>query len=368
MGKLPWGLIGMVALVAAGERFVGAHRLDFTRPEGWEWRLNAQAAERKVVNSNVLAIGSSLVKLGIVPQAIEHVLGRPVYNLGMCASPAPANYFVLRRALESGAKPSVVVVEFQPHTLMKNHWHTEGYWPDFLNARECLELSWNARDARFFATIMLARLLPSLKDRHEIRKRTIEALQGKKDPHIGLVAMVRTLKMNQGAKIVPKSKEGPAAALPAEDLECVPNSWACDPLNEAYTRAFFELADLRGIQVVWLIPPARSDLQELRERNGLDRDYNAFARRMQSRYPGVTIVDATQSGYPAEMFIDGMHLDRDGALALSLELAEVLSQKHQWVHLPKTRAQPRGLAVEDLGQSVEAILKMSDSGRGRLLR
>ena len=30
---IPWGLLGMLALVLASERFVARHALDFTRPD-----------------------------------------------------------------------------------------------------------------------------------------------------------------------------------------------------------------------------------------------------------------------------------------------------------------------------------------------
>ncbi len=368
MRKIPWGLIGMIAFVVTGERFIANHRLDFTRPEGWEWRLNGENAKRKVKDAGVLAIGSSLVKLGIVPQAIEPVVGQPVYNLGMCAGPAPASYFLLRRALFSGAKPAVVLVEFHPNTLMRSHWHTEGFWPDLLDSRETVELSWTANDPRFFGVMMFSRWFPSVKDRHEVGSKLLGALQGKSTNYVGLLAMIRTMRKNQGAKIVPKSPEGPKAALPPEDIAFVADSWSCHPVNEVYVNRFFELTRSRGIPVVWLMPPVRPDLQRLREKNGLDRDYQAFARRTKDRYPHVTVVDATRSAYPADLFIDGMHLDREGAMALSADLAPILRNgaarlstgENRWVSLAAFRNQAPTVTIEDFGQSVEAILRLSE--------
>ena len=39
-GLVPWGLLGMLVLVLASERFVARHALDFTRPEYRDWRLS----------------------------------------------------------------------------------------------------------------------------------------------------------------------------------------------------------------------------------------------------------------------------------------------------------------------------------------
>src|SRR5947209_3764488 len=104
---LPIGFLGMVVAVAACERFTARHELEFMRQDNWEWRLSARAASEYVKTADVLCFGSSLVKLGLAPKVIERATGGSVYNLGMCACPAPASYFLFRRALESGARPSV---------------------------------------------------------------------------------------------------------------------------------------------------------------------------------------------------------------------------------------------------------------------
>jgi hypothetical protein len=245
------------------------------------------------------------------------------------------------------------------------------FWPNLLETRECLELSWTAGDAGFFGRMMLARLFPSVKDRFEIRRKVVAALEGRRSSRVSLFAMMRVIRKNQGAKIVPKRLEGPSAKLPPDDLDIEPESWTCDAINASYMERFFQTTARHGIRVVWLIPPVRPDLQELRERNGLDRRYKAFACRFQQRHPHVTVVDGTRSGYAADVFIDGVHLDRDGALALSTELAPILlgaagesAGGGGWVRLPSTRTRPADVVVEDFGQSVEAVLRIAERRRG----
>ena len=103
---IPRGLLGMLALVALAETFVAHRALDLCRPEGWEWWLSGQAARRQDHREAVLCFGSSMVKQGVLPRVVSRPLGKPAYNLAMCAGPPPASYFLLRRARQSGARPA----------------------------------------------------------------------------------------------------------------------------------------------------------------------------------------------------------------------------------------------------------------------
>lgn len=369
--RWPLGLIGMLSLIAAVDSSIARRSRDLTLLDNWEWRLNGQAARRKVAGYGVLAVGSSQIKLGILPRAIEPVVGRRVYNLGMCAGPAPASFFLLKRALDSGARPSAVVVEFHPMNLWAGYRHTAPFWPDLLTVRECLDLSWTARDADFFGRVMLAALLPSVKDRFEIRKCVDSALKGEPRSRVALLAMKRTMLLNQGAKIVPKVAGGRHARLPADDLSMAPGTWACEAVSEVYIRRLFEMLGDRGIPVVWLLPPVRHDLQAVRESTGVDRLYKEFARHLQGEYPHVMVVDGTHAAFAPDLFIDAFHLDRDGALALSTELAPILrdalnrpAQARRWVSLPGTRARPAEVAFDDFGQSVRAVKAVAAGAPG----
>ena len=72
-GLVPWGLLGMLVLVLASERFVARPALDFTRPD----------------------------------------------------------YFMLRRALAAGTRPSAMVVEYHPQCLAGDFDHAELLLEDF---------------------------------------------------------------------------------------------------------------------------------------------------------------------------------------------------------------------------------------------
>ena len=91
-------------------------------------------------------------------------------------------YFVLRRALESGARPSAIVIDTKPAVLIGGADYNAHYWPAALSPRECLELGRIARKGTLGLAAMTARLLPSLQARLEVRSRIEAALGGRPIP------------------------------------------------------------------------------------------------------------------------------------------------------------------------------------------
>src|SRR5262249_17262183 len=100
--------------------------------------------------------------------------------------------------------------------------------------------------------------------------------------------------------------------------------WSPLAVNQRYVRRFLELASARGIPVVWMIQPYAPAAQSRRELIAMDARYAALVHRMQAPYPGITVVDARHSGYEPTVFIDAVHLDRQGAATLSEDLAATL--------------------------------------------
>jgi hypothetical protein len=357
--SLPWGLIVAAVLAAGVERFVATNSLKYTPSDNWEWRFSGRAARREARGARVLALGSSLMKLGLVPRAVEPAVGGPVYNLGLCAGSPISSYFLLRRALEAGARPKAVVVEFHTTMMTESPWLPAGLWPDLLDARDALDLARSARDAPLFGAVMTARLLPSVKDRHGLRAAVLEALRGEAriDRPLGVMAMLRNTRTNLGAKVAHRRPGGATSAL-----EAVPDWWICTPLNDHYLRRFLDLARRHGVAVVWVLPPVRPDLQTARTANGVDAKYKAYARSVLAGYPNVTVVDGTGSGFPADVFIDYQHLDREGALRLSAGLCPTLAAavsgalpRGLWLELPGRTAPAYAVAVEDMAESSRAV-------------
>src|SRR3954447_9395190 len=84
-GRVPWGFLGMLGLMALVELALARHGL---APSNW--RASGRAASGKAVGCEVLCFGDSQVKLGLLPRVIEQRLGRPAYNLAIVGGQAPA--------------------------------------------------------------------------------------------------------------------------------------------------------------------------------------------------------------------------------------------------------------------------------------
>src|SRR5262245_2197952 len=114
---LPWALFGSIALVAAVECGIG--RLDDalrSRVHANYWFAGRQAG-REVARCEVLVLGDSLAKLGVQPCVLTERTGRSAYNLAIAGGAPPVHYFVLRRALDSGARPSALLIDAKANIL-----------------------------------------------------------------------------------------------------------------------------------------------------------------------------------------------------------------------------------------------------------
>lgn len=363
----------MLLLIALAERFVAGHALDFTRPEYWDWRSAGLAARHVAPGCEVLCFGTSMTQQGLIPGVIRERSGREARNLAVCAGQAPGSYFLLRRAIEAGARPSALLVEFHPQYLAEDHWGAVRFWPDLLDTRDGLDLSWSTRDAEFFATTALARLLPSVKDRFQVRACVAAALGGQNASTApATVVYNRNRRQNAGAVVMPRNPAYRGEIAPHFLGGFLPDTWRPHPTNVAYIRRFLDLAASRGITVCWVIPPLSPDLQAARERKGLDASFTEFVRAFQATSPNLVVLDARHSGYGREVFTDAAHLDRQGACTLSADVGDLVdagralqgtAPADRWIELPRYRDLAPPAAPEDLEQSRLAIAARAASRR-----
>jgi hypothetical protein len=357
---LPWGLIGMAILVGTIEGRAIRDRPHYMGTVAASARFKGQFVHRKAPGREVLCFGDSMIQYGVLPKVIERTTGRRGYNLAVQAGPAPASYFLLRRALESGARPSTIVANFAAKFLSDRPWHPGlSYpWPDLLELDEAIELSWVMRDPDLLARVLVDRCLHSCKNRYEIRASILAALRGEPTINQEVISMLwRNWNQNDGAQAKAKTayREAPIPHASLADE----GSWTCAPSNEHYVRRFLDLAAQHRITVYWLITPLSPTTQELWHRTGNDARFARFVRSYLERYPNLVVVDARHSGFEPSVFIDGIHLDRDGAIALSTGLAEILpggpGRPHagpRWMELPPYREPAGDAPVEDVAKSV----------------
>ncbi|HWE37491.1 MAG TPA: hypothetical protein VG406_13055 [Isosphaeraceae bacterium] len=364
----PAGLLAMIALVTLVEAIVARHALDLKSIEEWDWSLNGQAARGKVRDRDLLCFGDSLVKLGVLPPVIERASGLRATNLSVCAAQASTSYFQLRRALEAGAKPKGVVVDFFPYFLTLDHREHGQLLPELLEVRDAIDLARSRRDAGLAGSILLAKLLPSLRDRAAIRAGVAAALRGEPaSKRFETFHCQRNWRLNGGGMVFPRNDRFRGEFDPKNPV-LFDVDWRPDPVNVGYVRRFLALARSRGVRVYWLLPPIVPEAQARRDRLGVEAAQERFIDGMLAEFPDVVVLDARHSGYESALFWDPIHLDRHGATALSVGVAMAVERGAQgrWVALPSYRPRPiLERAVEDIEQSRLAIHDRDPAGGRR---
>jgi hypothetical protein len=337
---LPWGLLGMLCMVVVIELGLAHDELNFKHCFTYDWVVTGRWARQRTLGCEILCFGDSLVKYGISPRMLEERLGQRAFNLAVCGGQAPSSYFLLRRALDSGARPRSIVVDFMPHLLAHGPRQNERQWPELLDVREFVDLIRTTHNASFLAGLATSWLTPSAKSRFEIRESLLAAFRGETlASHETLLKYERVWETHQGASLGQEASRSPRK-YNLSRWEDFPRAWSCNPVNAVYLRRFLKLAQSHGIQVLWLLPPVSPEAQERRERIGIEDRHLQFVRQVQSEYANLTVVDGRHAGFDGSVFLDPLHLDRHGAVALSASLAEVIAETRsnqntdRWVELP----------------------------------
>jgi hypothetical protein len=359
--RLPWGLLGALVLIAGGERFVARRTAELTQVEFLDWRASRQAAAREAPRCPILCFGSSRAQMSLIPRLISDRTGLPCWNLATVAGPPPAFYYLLKQTLDHGARPAAVVVEHHPDFMGGPGKNTPaGLWAELLEPGDCLDLAWSLGSGSFLAESLLGSLVPSIKDRRQVRQHVRAALAGTGATDPGTHATLVNRARNRGALVLAdnpsyhgEARQGTASLL----LPAGP--WSCHPVQDRYIRRFLDLAASRQIRVYWLVPPVSPQLGAERERRGLEASLTRAIARYQHDYPDLTVLDARRSGYEARVFNDPVHLTRRGATTLSADVADVL-RRHtpsspRWVNLPPYRPVPLHVPVEELPETVLAL-------------
>jgi hypothetical protein len=356
--RFPAGLLGSLVLIAAVESGVAASWISFTEPSALAWPLSHAAAVREAKEARILCFGDSLAKHGLLPQILGERLGEPAYNLALPASTAPAHYFLLRRALDAGAEPRTIIVDYMPGLLTGTPPFGMPYWALIVGPREVAELAWSWPGRDFVAELVAHWLFPSYQSRHQIRGSIAAAVRGKTTRILENNLMLRrNWRIHLGGQFTQDNNIWDGFPTQAEHDRHLSTRFWCHPLNKKYIHKFFDLAESRGIRVYWLLPPVTPEIQRRRNESGADEKYSRFAREIAARHPGVVVLDARPSGYGHTRFVDPIHLTGKGALALSADVAEAIAHDGpRWVTLPAYRDRTPGRPFEEVEQSRVEVL------------
>ena len=360
--SIPRGLVGMLVLVALFEGFIHRHNLRFTRIEPDDWRSTAELADQALPVGGVLILGDSQNKFGISPLQVEGELGQPTQCLAIQGGQAPASYFLLKKALDSGMHPSAIIVDFEPHLLRTEPTGKTRMWAELATVRECWELCQATGDLAEFGAMVVGRFLPSYRERLEIRANLVAAFRGESSKDQPQVEMGRRNRgMNRGAIVMAKDLGN--HQFDVEHWGNVsPGGWRPSKVNDLYARRLLRLAQAQKIPVYGSLMPVAPGVQGKYEQSGLDFGYIAWIQKLQKRFPDFRVLDWRHSNYEAFAFLDALHLNSVGASAVSAALGNHLKRighgelaDERWTTMPRYQPNLSTAAVEDTSQSVAAV-------------
>ena len=339
--RWPRGLLGMLAGIMAMELFLAGRARDFTTVTAEDWRLAARAAETEAAGRDILCLGDSLIKYGVFPRVIEARTGLTSYNLALNSGPMPAEYFLLRRALAAGARPRAIVADFFPLMIPDQPRGPVRVYAALASWADGLDLARTTGDGDLATSLLLHKLVPSVRCRFEVRQALMAAFAGKAaSARSKTRPMEVTWRREQGAQPMAPTPPGRSAANPALVADLTPGCWTVDRINSAYFERFVALAEAHGVPIFWVIPPLGPEIEMGRDILGTGAAYSKFARDAQAKHPGLTVLDARRAGYDGSSHIDPIHLNEGGAMVLSEDIAREVADHlagrsvARWVDLP----------------------------------
>jgi hypothetical protein len=362
--SFPLGLIGMLATLALGQRFFAHQTQEIvpTRRVEMSWRNAACAAVGPEGQSDILCLGDSRIKLGVLPRVLEARLNLTSYNLALLGGQAPSSYFLFRRLLERGSRPRALFVDFSETLLAFSPSQNAVCLTDRVGPSESLEVAWHSRDPTLAVSTALHKLLPGWCDRGnrslllDIGSGTAVGAVPADDPRV----FERNWRVNLGAQVAPREfvavEESPGDAS---------GTWRPHPANAYYVDQLLRVAQAFRIAVYWILPPSVPARRERLTQNGESALYRQFVAERVARFPSLTVLDGERLKWGLELFRDPLHVNRDGAVRLSLAVASAAAPRlrgetlgPRWIDLALTDDREAGKyqrLVEDLNQSKAAI-------------
>jgi hypothetical protein len=333
---IPWGAMGTVALLVVIEGLVVGHWTLLTDPVSLSWRYSALAAENEARECQVLCLGDSLVKHGLVPSVFQQTSGQRTVNLSAAQASTIFTRSLLRRALDSGARPKALIINAKPAVLLGGPEVNARAWQEVLSLRDGFDLLRATGNAPLVASILVGRFLPSLRSRLEIQSAFKAALAGETDRIQAInPTLWRNWSVNGGANIAPALPPFNGKVTAQVRRKLYTGLFYVDPANAQAINQILELAASRKIPIFWVLFPLSPELQSLRDQSGADEQHDHFLRSVVAGHPGtIAVLDARRAGFPAGFFADATHLNRHGALALSRSVATVVADREPWPRYP----------------------------------
>ena len=314
--------------------------------------------------ADILCLGDSRIKLGILPRVMEDRLGVSAYNLANIGRAGSQQLFpVCDSVLERGLRPRAVLVDFSENLLCLSPGQ---------NAACLGRLDWTTRQPR--RRLAFARIPPWRSRRHftcscrvgatgatevccsRFGARGRGAIHSADDPRV----FERNWRLNRGAQVAPRE------FVPVDDP--TDGGWwnlASASGKRVLCRSAAGHGRGRQISVYWVLPPSIPMRRERLEQNGRDASYRQFVAERLARFSCLTVLDGERLIGSLDAFRDPLHVNRDGAVRLSLAVAAATAPRlrgersePRWIDLGEIdvhEASKYQNLVEDLDQSRAAL-------------
>jgi hypothetical protein len=184
----------------------------------------------------------------------------------------------------------------------------------------------------------------------------------------------RNWRLNRGAQVAPRDFVLIEGALPQP---CREGSWKWqpNPTHIYYVERFLSLAESRQIPVFWILTPAMAVWRARNEQAGTLSSHERFIKQCMLRFPGLTVLDGQHLDWGAWAFRDPIHLNRDGALRLTIAVGDSIAPQLTGAVNPSRWIELQGLEdrawrrfehlLEDLDQSNLAVNDSTQSNCAR---
>ena len=361
-GRWPSGLVAMLGLVALIELTVFQLGDRLQTPTFTGFRFTSRAIKAEAPKAEILVVGDSLLKYGVVPLILEKAIGSRAYNLAHIGGQPPDTYFALRQALDRGARPAAIVLDFKANMLQADPRFLAAERVELYDLADCIDMGWCCRSLSYGSTLLLAGALPSYKYRAPIRGEILAALNNQPWPgNADVPTYRRNWERNLGANVAPRNPGAKDVVEHWDEKAYLTPTFLSHPSNHLFIKRTLGLASRHRVPVYWLIPPINPRVQARREQLGVDAAFAAYVRSFLAKWPDLVVVDGRHAGYDASLFVDAAHLDHVGASAFTTALAEVLRRGKggpRWVELPGYREPKAAPPLEDMDQSRVALKRL----------
>lgn len=283
-------------MVAGTEAYIYAHRPDIIRDYWNKFLINEHVLVDQPQDFDYLIIGDSIQKTGIEPNRLD---GK-VLNLGLPGGKPLGLYLLFKRYLEHHKPPKAVFLYLDPEDphdslliilrFFVSAPEAFSVWKD-LTPRER-----NVFLMRYWASLDLRQVGLTVRDQY---------------PYANDV-FAGSLVSNRGYMSAPRADNSLPERYFLTNAQRVQKGVSFTETDLKYLDKFMELAESRGVRVIFLGFVLPKELYHIFEDTGFNNSYEAFYGRLMVKYPEARFVDEPIIFFDNRYFGDDSHMNKEG--------------------------------------------------------